>query len=190
MNLEKSFKDMTCLKFCCFIQTYTLPCIRTMKLSVLFLQSKFTTKISLVHESVQDLMVRIFHHHGAVRVITPLLMPECDLYAKADLYTRFMDHCGHLVSLPFDLRVICLVKREHKFQTDFQITKSDLCIVLFRMTVIWFQIPFVRYIARHNCNNVKRYCIEKVFREKKVYGQHPRELTECAFDIITPNLGR
>ncbi|XP_048732268.2 eIF-2-alpha kinase GCN2-like [Ostrea edulis] len=119
-----------------------------------FYKSKFTTKISLVHESVQDLMVRIFHHHGAVRVITPLLMPECDLYAKADLYTRFMDHCGHLVSLPFDLR-----------------------------------IPFVRYIARHNCNNVKRYCIEKVFREKKVYGQHPRELTECAFDIITPNLG-
>ena len=54
---------------------------------------------------VQEQMVRIFHHHGAVRVTTPLLMPQCGLYAKTDLYTRFMDHCGHLVSLPFDLRV-------------------------------------------------------------------------------------
>lgn len=117
-------------------------------------KSKFTTKIPLVQEMVQEMMVKIFQHHGAVRLTTPLLMPKCDLYAKTDLYTRFIDHCGHLVSLPFDLR-----------------------------------IPFVRYVARHNCSSVKRFCIDKVFREKKVYGQHPRELTECAFDIITPNLG-
>ncbi|XP_061166164.1 eIF-2-alpha kinase GCN2-like [Saccostrea echinata] len=119
-----------------------------------FFKSKFTINISLVQESVQETLVRIFQHHGAVKVTTPLLMPKCDLYAKSDQYTRFMDHCGHLVSLPFDLR-----------------------------------IPFVRYVARHNCSNVKRYCIERVFREKKVYGQHPRELTECVFDIVTPNLG-
>lgn len=58
------------------------------------------------------------------------------------------------------------------------------------LTFFFVQIPFVRYVARHNCSSVKRFCIDKVFREKKVYGQHPRELTECAFDIITPNLGR
>lgn len=69
------------------------------------IQSKFTTKIPLVQEMVQEMMVKIFQHHGAVRLITPLLMPKCDLYAKTDLYTRFIDHCGHLVSLPFDLRV-------------------------------------------------------------------------------------
>ena len=29
-----------------------------------------------------------------------------------------------------------------------------------------------------------------MYRAKKVYGQHPRELTECAFDIVTASPGR
>lgn len=70
------------------------------------IQSKFTTKIPLVQEMVQEMMVNIFQHHGAVRLTTPLLMPKCDIYSKTDFYTRFIDHFGHLVSLPFDLRVM------------------------------------------------------------------------------------
>lgn len=31
-----------------------------------------------------------------------------------------------------------------------------------------------------------RYSIERVFRHKKLDRAHPRELLECAFDIITP----
>lgn len=75
------------------------------------------------------------------------------------------------------------------FLTGFQLFA---CCNYFMLLLFDFfvQIPFVRYVARHNCSSVKRFCIDKVFREKKVYGQHPRELTECAFDIITPNLGR
>lgn len=46
------------------------------------------------------------------------------------------------------------------------------------------RIPFARYIGRHGINHMKRYSIEKVFRERKVYGLHPRELMECAFDIV------
>ncbi|CAL8138262.1 unnamed protein product [Orchesella dallaii] len=46
------------------------------------------------------------------------------------------------------------------------------------------RIPFARYIGRYGITHMKRYAIEKVFRERKVYGLHPRELVECAFDII------
>lgn len=74
------------------------------------------------------------------------------------------------------------------FLTGFQLFAA--IILCFYSLFFFVQIPFVRYVARHNCSSVKRFCIDKVFREKKVYGQHPRELTECAFDIITPNLGR
>ncbi|XP_043271459.1 eIF-2-alpha kinase GCN2 [Venturia canescens] len=45
--------------------------------------------------------------------------------------------------------------------------------------------PFARYTAWNNITNLRRYAIERVYREKKVHGFHPRELYECAFDIIS-----
>jgi len=38
--------------------------------------------------------------------------------------------------------------------------------------------------------DIIRYTISRVFRENKLDGAHPRELFECAFDIITPSSGR
>ncbi|XP_046628055.1 eIF-2-alpha kinase GCN2 [Neodiprion virginianus] len=49
--------------------------------------------------------------------------------------------------------------------------------------------PFARYVAWNNIMHVRRYAIERVYREKKVHGFHPRELYECAFDIISPTPG-
>ncbi|XP_031826312.2 eukaryotic translation initiation factor 2 alpha kinase Gcn2 isoform X1 [Nomia melanderi] len=46
--------------------------------------------------------------------------------------------------------------------------------------------PFARYVVWNNVLHIRRYAIERVFREKKVLGFHPRELYECAFDIISP----
>ncbi|XP_061467441.1 eIF-2-alpha kinase GCN2 [Rhineura floridana] len=48
------------------------------------------------------------------------------------------------------------------------------------------RIPFARFVARNNITNLKRYCIERVFRPRKLDCCHPRELLECAFDIVTP----
>ncbi|KAM6359838.1 eIF-2-alpha kinase GCN2 isoform 9-T15 [Alca torda] len=47
------------------------------------------------------------------------------------------------------------------------------------------RIPFARFVARNNVSNLKRYCIERVFRPRKLDRCHPKELLECAFDIIT-----
>ncbi|KAI5771207.1 EIF2AK4 [Gulo gulo luscus] len=47
------------------------------------------------------------------------------------------------------------------------------------------RIPFARYVARNNILNLKRYCIERVFRPRKLDRFHPKELLECAFDIVT-----
>jgi len=47
------------------------------------------------------------------------------------------------------------------------------------------RVPFARYLARLRTSQLKRYCFGKVLREKKVFGIHPRELIECAFDIVT-----
>jgi len=46
------------------------------------------------------------------------------------------------------------------------------------------RLPFARFVARNKIFNLRRYSIEKVFRGRKM-NYHPRELFECAFDIIT-----
>uniref|UniRef100_A0A1A8GP91 non-specific serine/threonine protein kinase n=1 Tax=Nothobranchius korthausae TaxID=1143690 RepID=A0A1A8GP91_9TELE len=48
------------------------------------------------------------------------------------------------------------------------------------------RMAFARFVARNNITQLKRYCIERVFRPRKLDRAHPRELLECAFDIITP----
>lgn len=51
------------------------------------------------------------------------------------------------------------------------------------------RVNFARYVAWNNISCLKRYAIQRVYREKRVYGFHPRELYECAFDIVTPSPG-
>ncbi|KAL3285701.1 hypothetical protein HHI36_000232 [Cryptolaemus montrouzieri] len=51
------------------------------------------------------------------------------------------------------------------------------------------RVPFARYVAWNNISLFRRYSIERVYREKKIFGFIPRELYECAFDIITPHSG-
>lgn len=51
------------------------------------------------------------------------------------------------------------------------------------------RVPFARYVVWNGITCFKRYAIDKVYREKRVYGIHPRELYECAFDIVSPGAG-
>ncbi|XP_052009423.1 LOW QUALITY PROTEIN: eIF-2-alpha kinase GCN2 [Xyrauchen texanus] len=48
------------------------------------------------------------------------------------------------------------------------------------------RLAFARFVARNNISHLKRYSIERVFRPRKLDRAHPRELLECAFDIIIP----
>uniref|UniRef100_A0A8C4ZCU3 non-specific serine/threonine protein kinase n=1 Tax=Gadus morhua TaxID=8049 RepID=A0A8C4ZCU3_GADMO len=48
------------------------------------------------------------------------------------------------------------------------------------------RMAFARYVARIKITNLKRYSIERVFRPRKHDRAHPRELLECAFDIVSP----
>uniref|UniRef100_A0A0A9YXK3 non-specific serine/threonine protein kinase n=2 Tax=Lygus hesperus TaxID=30085 RepID=A0A0A9YXK3_LYGHE len=51
------------------------------------------------------------------------------------------------------------------------------------------QIPFARYVVQNpSVVTFKRYTLEKVYREMPV-GIHPREVYECAFDIVSSSFG-
>ncbi|KAJ8309409.1 hypothetical protein KUTeg_014283 [Tegillarca granosa] len=113
-----------------------------------FYKNPFEMRRVLIHQLVNETIVRIFHKHGAIKLTTPLLMPRCSQTDSNDHHIYFMDQFGRPVGIPFDLRV-----------------------------------PFARFVARNNIAHLKRYCIgrvyrERVFRDRKVHGQHPRELTD------------
>lgn len=48
------------------------------------------------------------------------------------------------------------------------------------------RLPFARHIAYNGTKYMRRYVVDRVYREKHVQGFHPREITECAFDIVSP----
>ncbi|KAJ8714211.1 hypothetical protein PYW08_007831 [Mythimna loreyi] len=48
------------------------------------------------------------------------------------------------------------------------------------------RLPFARHTAYSGIKYMRRYVVDRVFREKHVQGFHPREIVECAFDIVTP----
>uniref|UniRef100_A0A672JYD7 Eukaryotic translation initiation factor 2 alpha kinase 4 n=1 Tax=Sinocyclocheilus grahami TaxID=75366 RepID=A0A672JYD7_SINGR len=52
--------------------------------------------------------------------------------------------------------------------------------------IVSLQLAFARFVARNNISHLKRYSIERVYRPRKLDRAHPRELLECAFDIVIP----
>ncbi|CAH0728599.1 unnamed protein product, partial [Brenthis ino] len=50
------------------------------------------------------------------------------------------------------------------------------------------RLPFARHTAYSGTKYMRRYVVDRVYREteKTVKGFHPREIIECAFDIVTP----
>ncbi|XP_075982885.1 eukaryotic translation initiation factor 2 alpha kinase Gcn2 [Anticarsia gemmatalis] len=48
------------------------------------------------------------------------------------------------------------------------------------------RLPFARHTAYTGTKYMRRYVVDRVYREKHVQGFHPREIVECAFDIVTP----
>ncbi len=92
-----------------------------------------------------------------------LLLPAtaaCPWRRDMETPVRLMTRSGDVVLLPHDLRV-----------------------------------PFARLLARlpppaTNNLHLKRYTFGRVVKEKKVFGLHPKELTECAFDIVSVPAGR
>lgn len=51
------------------------------------------------------------------------------------------------------------------------------------------RIPFAKHVALNGINMIRRYSVGRVYREKKVFNFHPKQLYECAFDIVTPGRG-
>lgn len=48
------------------------------------------------------------------------------------------------------------------------------------------KLAFARYLAQNpHIACLKRYTIDKVFRQRRILGIHPKEILECNFDIVS-----
>ncbi|CAF4984582.1 unnamed protein product [Rotaria magnacalcarata] len=111
---------------------------------------------SRIYASIRNSFIRIFEKYGAFLMRLPIFIPDTSIYSKNECSNlKFISSTGLIVSLAFDSKV-----------------------------------PLARFIARcvshHGLNGLttlKCYQIGSVYREG-VTEMHPRELTECGFDII------
>ncbi|EDW16491.1 eIF-2-alpha kinase GCN2 [Drosophila mojavensis] len=46
---------------------------------------------------------------------------------------------------------------------------------------------FARHVTMNGVNLIRRYCVDRVYREERVFNFHPKQNYECCFDIITPS---
>ncbi|CAF0823490.1 unnamed protein product [Adineta steineri] len=111
---------------------------------------------SHLYASIRNSFIRIFEKYGAFLIRLPIFIPETSLYNKNECSNlKFISSTGLIVSLAFDSKV-----------------------------------PLARFIARcvshyglNGLTTMKCYQIGSVYREG-VTEMHPRELTECGYDII------
>ncbi|CAF0743751.1 unnamed protein product [Rotaria sordida] len=111
---------------------------------------------SHIYASLRNSFIRIFEKYGAFLMRLPIFIPDTSIYNKNDCSNlKFISSTGLIVSLAFDSKV-----------------------------------PLARYIARcvshyglNGLPTMKCYQIGSVYREG-VTEMHPRELTECGYDII------
>ena len=72
---------------------------------VILIQVAFSPEVLKTSDTVTEILRSVFKKHGALRLSTPTLLPKCSLYENSENCVNFMDHCGGIVSLPYDLRV-------------------------------------------------------------------------------------
>ena len=137
-------------------------------------QSGFNADHALAMNAVLRQVRAVFTKHGALHVATPLLLPKLDLYENLEHVAFMLDRAGNVVLLPHDLKV------RYNHYKHF-ITLFDVGFGL--------QVSFARYAARRNVTNLRRFAIEKVYRENRWHDSHPNEIHACSFDIVTPQAG-
>ncbi|XP_039950475.1 eIF-2-alpha kinase GCN2 [Bactrocera tryoni] len=102
---------------------------------------------------------------------------EC---VKAKVVGLFRKHGGIEVDTPL---LSPLSKRTNPWNNPVRLMTHSGCVVVLPSDL---RTEFARHIAMNGVNMMRRYCVDRVYREEKVFNFHPKQSYECAFDIITP----
>uniref|UniRef100_A0A182PJE4 non-specific serine/threonine protein kinase n=1 Tax=Anopheles epiroticus TaxID=199890 RepID=A0A182PJE4_9DIPT len=127
-----------------------------------------------------DPICELSYHFDMVPMIP--VLPRFD-YVKAKLVALFRKHGAIEIVTP----LLTPYTKQHapRSNTVKLMTHSGSVVTLPND----LRVPFLRHIALNGIKNIRRYSIGRVYREKKVFNFHPKQVYECAFDIVTPSRG-
>uniref|UniRef100_A0A182U9B1 non-specific serine/threonine protein kinase n=1 Tax=Anopheles melas TaxID=34690 RepID=A0A182U9B1_9DIPT len=127
-----------------------------------------------------DPICELSYHFDMVPMIP--ILPRFD-YVKAKLVALFRKHGAIEVVTP----LLTPYTKQHaaRSNTVKLMTHSGSVVTL----PDDLRVPFLRHIALNGIKHIRRYSIGRVYREKKVFNFHPKQVYECAFDIVTPSRG-
>ncbi|GBP22173.1 eIF-2-alpha kinase GCN2 [Eumeta japonica] len=155
--------------------------------------------------AVKDSVIEVFKRHAAIEFAPPLMLSRTGVWDKHHTAVKLLTASGSVVHLPHDLRLPFarrspsaltskisnrsggLAHQTHISDSKYWSLKrgSDMSTCLRRLRYPPATTK-LRYTAYKESVCMRRYVVDRVFREKHVPGFHPRELLECAFDIVTP----
>uniref|UniRef100_A0A182MYS3 non-specific serine/threonine protein kinase n=1 Tax=Anopheles dirus TaxID=7168 RepID=A0A182MYS3_9DIPT len=128
-----------------------------------------------------DPICELSYHFDMVPMVP--ILPRFD-YVKAKIIALFRKHGAIEVVTPL---LTPYTKQHHvaRSNTVRLMTHSGSVVAL----PDDLRVPFLRHVALNGIRNIRRYSIGRVYREKKVFNFHPKQVYECAFDIVTPSRG-
>ncbi|XP_036323634.1 eIF-2-alpha kinase GCN2 [Rhagoletis pomonella] len=101
-------------------------------------------------------------------------------FVKAKVVALFRKHGAIEVDTPL---LSPLSKHTNPWNNPVRLMTHSGCVVVLPSDL---RTEFARHITMNGVNMIRRYCVDRVYREEKVFNFHPRQSYECAFDIITP----
>ncbi|XP_053680519.1 eIF-2-alpha kinase GCN2 [Anopheles nili] len=127
-----------------------------------------------------DAICELSYHFDMVPMIP--ILPRFD-YVKAKIIALFRKHGAIEVVTP----LLTPYTKHHvaRLNTVKLMTHSGSVVTL----PDDLRLPFLRHVSLNGIRNIRRYSIGRVYREKKVFNFHPKQVYECAFDIVTPSRG-
>ncbi|XP_033124847.1 eIF-2-alpha kinase GCN2-like [Anneissia japonica] len=143
------------------------------------------------------------YHRMMAELFSQEVTPTADFIYDTDIH-KGQHHLKPSVTEQNVYYTICRVFEKHgatRLSTPLLLPKNELyqntemCVTLMDhsgglVTLPYdLRVSFARYVARNNITRLKRLEIKRIFSEKKLYGSHPRELTECSFDIVSSTQG-
>ncbi|XP_016144906.1 eIF-2-alpha kinase GCN2 [Sinocyclocheilus grahami] len=166
-------------------------------------KGSFHFNTAKVQQYVYETVTRIFRRHGETHSIlgraSALILPDPLLhqYSIERVYRpRKLDraHPRELLECAFDIVIPIsnsLLPDAEAIYTVSEVVQEFSALDIYGLNCVFclivsLQLAFARFVARNNISHLKRYSIERVYRPRKLDRAHPRELLECAFDIVIP----
>ncbi|KAH8293934.1 hypothetical protein KR054_006754 [Drosophila jambulina] len=107
-------------------------------------------------------------------------------FVKAKVVNLFRKHGAIEVDSPLLSPLSARNSRAYANANAVHLMTHSGCVVVLPCDL---RTQFARHVTMNGVNLIRRYCVDRVYREERVFNFHPKQSYECSFDIIAPTTG-